>query len=77
MFTLVDNRSPKDYHPQVKDLVVGEFFEFDEQIFLKTYEGSPKNFVCYNFTKKEIAYFYGGEEVDCVLQNVTIIVENN
>jgi hypothetical protein len=76
MITIRDNRNGKDYKPQVRDLNIGEFFEYENELCVLVYEGSPTNFVCFNFHTGRAKYFYGIEEVE-VVENITVTIENN
>ena len=76
MITIRDNRKSENYKPQVRDLNVGEFFEYEECLFMKTYEGSPTHFECFNFHYGRAQSFCGTEEVK-VLENITLTIENN
>lgn len=76
MVTIRDNRNSENYKPQVRDLNIGEFFEYEDCLFMKTYEGSPTHFECFNFRHKKMQNFCGIEEVD-ILENITITIENN
>lgn len=76
---LFDNRKNPSYHPQVRDIAVGEFFEWEEEIWLKV--GSNKKLgghcFCYNLTSNTMEPFIGTEVVDCILNNVNIFIEDN
>ena len=76
MITIRDNRKSENYRPQVSVLNVGEFFEYQGCLFMKTYEGSPTHFECFNFHSESMEHFDGTEEVK-VLENITITIENN
>lgn len=76
MINVIDNRNFEDYKPQVKDLNIGEFFEYDNQLYVLVYEGSPTNFVCFNFHTGRAKYFCGTEEVE-IVENITVTIENN
>lgn len=76
MFKIIDNRSHENYLPQVRDLSIGEFFEYDGNLFIKTYEGSPNHFEAFDFTEERTVSFCGIEEVE-VLKNIKIVIENN
>ena len=77
MFTIIDNRTEEDYRPQIRDLALGEFFEYDTHLYMKTYEGSPTNFECFDFNIKRTIAFEGDEEVKKIINNVRIILEDN
>lgn len=76
MITIRDNRKTEDYTPQVRDLVVGEFFEYQGCLFMKIYEGSPTHFKCFNFHSETTETFDGTEEVE-LIENITITIEKN
>ena len=76
MITIRDNRKSEDYKPQVRDLNIGEFFEYEEYLFMKTYEGSPTHFECFNFHRQITQSFCGAEEVE-LIENITLTIENN
>ena len=75
MIQIKDNRR-KDYKSYVRDLVVGDFFEYDDSLFMKIYEGSPTHFRCFNFYTQTVECFCGSEEVN-VIENITLTIENN
>ena len=75
MIEIKDNRR-KDCKSYVRDLVVGDFFEYDNSLFMKTFEGSPTHFRCYNFHTQTIECFCGSEEVE-IIENITITIEKN
>ena len=76
MINVIDNRKSKDYKPQIMDLNIGEFFEYDNQLYVLVYEGSSTNFGCFNFHTGFTKYFCGIEEVE-VIKNITVTIENN
>lgn len=76
MINVIDNRNSKDYKPQVRDLNIGEFFEYENELYVLVYEGSPTNFGCFNFHTGFTKYFNGAEEVE-IIENITITIENN
>lgn len=76
MITIKDNRKETDYKPQIGDLNIGEFFEYENELYVLVYEGSPTNFGCFNFHTGRAKYFYGIEEVE-VVENITVTIENN
>ena len=76
MITIRDNRKTEDYKPQVRDLNIGEFFEYEDCLFMKTYEGSPTHFECFNFYTRAAENFDGSEEVE-LIKNITLTIENN
>ena len=69
-----DNRNAEYYKPQVKDLNIGEFFEYQGCLFMVIYEGSPTHFECFNFHSETAESFSGLEEVK-VIENITITIE--
>lgn len=75
MITIKDNRKT-NYKPCVRDLVVGEFFEYDNSLYMKIYEGSPTHFRCFNFHTETVDGFNGTEEVE-VIANITVTIEDN
>jgi hypothetical protein len=77
MYNIIDNRTNEDYRPQIRDLSLGEFFEYDNHLFMKTYEGSPTSFECFDFAIKRTLAFSGDEEVERVVEKVKIILEDN
>jgi uncharacterized protein YqfB (UPF0267 family) len=76
MITIRDNRNSKYYKPQVRDLITGEFFEYEDFLYMKIYEGSPTHFKCFNFYTKAAENFDGSEEVE-IIKNITLTIENN
>lgn len=76
MITIRDNRKGKDYKPQIRDLNIGEFFEYENELYMLVYEGSSTNFGCFNFHTERTNYFNGTEEVE-LIENITITIENN
>lgn len=76
MITIKDNRNFEDYKPQVRDLNVGEFFEYKDELCVFVCYGSPSHFVCFNFHTGRVKYFGGSEEIK-VIENITVTIENN
>ena len=76
MVRIFDNRNAKDYKPQVRDLIIGEFFEYEGSLFMKIYEGSPTHFKCFNFYTETAESFNGAEEVE-LIKNITLTIEND
>lgn len=74
MIAIRDNRKAKKYKPQVRDLNIGEFFEYEDSLFMKIYEGSPTHFECFNFHTETAENFNGTEEVE-LIENITVTIE--
>lgn len=60
MFKIIDKREPDGLH--FEDLVEGEFFEFEGEIFLKT-SASVTHDNVYNFTSDVADLFFVGDAV--------------
>ena len=76
MITIRDNRKTEIYKPQVSDLNVGDFFEYEDELCVLVCYGSPSHLVCFNFHTGRVKYFRGTEEVE-LIENITVTIENN
>lgn len=76
---LFDNRKNPSYHPQIRDIAVGEFFELEKEVWIKVNSSSilHEHHFCYNFTSNKMRPFIGTEVVDSILTNVNIFIEDN